>query len=509
VGAIAVLSLPAQAQLLTEGNFALYDSVSQTAAEYGEVLASGDYDGDGLPDLAIGAPSWDSGSVTNAGEVMLLTNTGTGSFQYYLSSSGTVSGMNLGWAVVFGDFNNDGKDDLAYGAPFLAVNGQASAGRVYVRSDGGATQTFVQGGDLQGTPEAGDKFGGSLAVGDFNDDGFDDLAIGVSGEDVETLMSVVIAAGAVQILYGSVGGLTGVGNQYFHQGLMGGAQANAHFGSDLASGDLNGDDAFSDLVIGEPDRDITGISNAGQVTVMFGTSGGLLTTGAQIIDQSDIGMVNQASDFFGTSLAVADFNRTQACWAPKTCREDLAIGIMGEDVNGAIAAGAVVVLNGSDSGLSLTSPLIMNQGTIGMATSPEDSDYFGRTLASQWLTSSYLKAGAIWGSPDHLLIGAPGEDWNSTVDAGAVHLVFSGGATGLNTGADEQFLMVEAGMATAPMQANAKFGSAMTIADFNLDGTTDLAVSLPGQTVGDFSAAGAVQILFGAPVSIFSDGFEG
>lgn len=68
--------------------------------------------------------------------------------------------------------------------------------------------------------------------------------------------------------------------------------------------------------------------------------------------------------------------------------------------------------------------------------------------------------------------------------------------------------MVDTGMATAPMQANAQFGSAMTIGDFDHNGTTDLAVGLPGQTVGGVAAAGAVQVLFGASVSIFSDGFE-
>ncbi len=58
--------------------------------------------------------------------------------------------------------------------------------------------------DVKGVAENFDRFGASLTVGDFNRDDFDDLAIGVPGEDI----GANINAGAVNILYGSVSGLT-------------------------------------------------------------------------------------------------------------------------------------------------------------------------------------------------------------------------------------------------------------------------------------------------------------
>jgi hypothetical protein len=56
-----------------------------------------------------------------------------------------------------------------------------------------------------GSAEAVDDFGESLATGDFNHDGYADLAIAAPSEDVGGIFD----AGAVNVLYGSAGGLTG------------------------------------------------------------------------------------------------------------------------------------------------------------------------------------------------------------------------------------------------------------------------------------------------------------
>ncbi len=83
-----------------------------------------------------------------------------------------------------------------------------------------------------GGAEAGDVFGDSLACGDFDGDGFDDLAVGAPGEDIGGIKD----AGAVNVFYGSASRLTADGDQLWHQGLVqvsGKAEAGDAFGGSL------------------------------------------------------------------------------------------------------------------------------------------------------------------------------------------------------------------------------------------------------------------------------------
>ena len=120
-------------------------------------------------------------------------------------------------AAARADFNGDGIGDLAVGVPFEDVDGNLDAGAVNVLY--GSATGLTASGDQFWTQnstgvlddaEAGDAFGSSLANGDFNNDGFSDLAIGVPSEDVA---GPVANAGAVSVLYGSATGLTDDGNQ--------------------------------------------------------------------------------------------------------------------------------------------------------------------------------------------------------------------------------------------------------------------------------------------------------
>ena len=201
---------------------------------------------------------------------------------------------------------------------------------------------------------------------DFNNDGADDLAVGVREEDV----GGAVDAGAVNVLYGSGAGLTGTGAQQFTQ-VGSAAESGDEFGWSLASGDFN-NDGFADLAAGAPWEAVGRLGQAGAVSVLYGSAGGLTATGGQLFTQ--VAGTVEAIDQFGAQLATGDFNNNNN---NNNGFADLAAAAPEEAVGSAFAAGAVSVLYGAGGGLSANGGQLFTQNSPGVPGTAEAFDHFG------------------------------------------------------------------------------------------------------------------------------------
>ena len=162
---------------------------------------------------------------------------------------------------------------------------------------------------VPGRNELGDQFGFGLLSGDFDGDGFADLAIGIPDEDAGTVPD----AGTVVVLRGSTSGLTAAGAVKLRQGSNGlPSQPAPHefFGSNLAVGDVNGD-ARDDLVVvvaSDTDfRDLAADEEGSGVHVIFGGPAGPAPSGSQFFGPEAFGFDRYSH--MGMDPTLADFNQ--------------------------------------------------------------------------------------------------------------------------------------------------------------------------------------------------------
>lgn len=156
--------------------------------------------------------------------------------------------------------------------------------------------------------EHGDLFGSSLAAGDLNPGGKDDLVIGVPGENLMTGASPA-DGGAVNVFYGASNGVNQAGEQLWSQdtpSLAGDdAQPSDAFGSSLTIGNFNGDDE-EDLAVGVPGENVASgagaTTNAGAVNVIYGALIGLTVSGNQFWSQAALAESLGGGDGFGAAL---------------------------------------------------------------------------------------------------------------------------------------------------------------------------------------------------------------
>ncbi|MFF4347385.1 FG-GAP-like repeat-containing protein [Streptomyces sp. NPDC001530] len=287
-------------------------------AHFGRDLATGDFNGDGSPDLAVigGEEAWlYRGSFTKSGStgtVSKIDKTDAGWYSYGLAAGkvngdgktdlvvlgtqfsgdepisrvwflkGASTGLTSGatktldsdaTTAAVGDFDKDGYGDIALGQPDRSAGkGAVTVWRGTSSGPSGST-TFTQAtSGVSGTPEAYDDFGYALSAADTNGDGYADLAVGVPHEDVDGIED----QGGVHLFRGGSGGLSGARSSWIPQTVTGADGSNASFGYTLHLRDLNADGKAE-----------LGVGSAGVALVLRGTS--TVPTASGAVTLPDVG----------------------------------------------------------------------------------------------------------------------------------------------------------------------------------------------------------------------------
>ncbi|MEV5704074.1 hypothetical protein [Actinoallomurus sp. NPDC052274] len=385
---------------------------AEAGDHFGYSVASLDYDHDGYADLLIGAPDEDTSAGANAGSETILwgSKSGlTGSGSDAISEPSGYAGANhrFGYALAAGDLDGDGDTDWVDTAPgdgyfwtysSASTTAQVKAQRfspsgrphqVQAGKKGAASAAAARSftalipaiGDVNGDNKAELALGwiataaptsgfdlwnftttdislagsattrvDSLAVADFDGDGYADIATGGADESAGKGGHVTVYKGDANATLSSTTTIT-----QSTSGVPGAAVAGDRFGYSLSAGDVNKDGKY-DLAVGVPYRTVSSQAHAGEAVVLYGSASGLTGTGAQAVSQSFPGVPGAAekNDAFGWTVTMLNVNTDGYA--------DLIAGAPKE--NG--TDGAVSLLKGTASGVTGTGSATIGASTLGV-----------------------------------------------------------------------------------------------------------------------------------------------
>ncbi|OQB21845.1 MAG: FG-GAP repeat protein [candidate division BRC1 bacterium ADurb.Bin183] len=414
-------------------------------------------------------------------------------------------------AIALGDVNGDGYEDIILGAPRAAAMGRADTGIVYIRfglnfgngpsqlheSSFDLTTTSTQFSDptvssinlddghgrLGGAQFNGEvpngRFGTAVAVGDFDGDGIDDIAISMS-EELPT-----IGSGRVYLIKGRTdlaGTISLLNERLEHRSFYINGRANGdRFGATLFFADLD-NDGKDDLIIGTPDSGSGGI-----VDIFYGRDFiPFFSQGADSLPQPHTVIIFEgANDSLGAAFAAGDLTGDGIA--------DLCISAPNHSLY-ASHAGKVYVFAGANRDFSQCKPL--PAGTVDLSVTTGTVVIYSQTIAEQAGHSIAIGDYNNDGMKD-LVIGAPGWTNIDEPDMGRIYILHNDGNMFINTGRKMLNLShIECTKIYSQLPYH-RFGSRISFLNFDLHNGEDFVVSAPPAWYNSFMLSGMAWIFIG------------